>query len=108
MDTTTRRAVSDRCSGIHRMIRALGRDPAEWELDDLQSLRELAGGLQQAQDRAVYALRDSGHTDAEIGTVLGITRQAVSKRWPGGGRYVGAAGRYRQNPNMGSDLCPSS
>lgn len=78
------------------MINALGRDPSEWDLDDLDALVVLQHEISAARDRAVYALREHGTTDRQIGEKLGITQQAVSKRWPGGGRYVGAAGRYRR------------
>jgi hypothetical protein len=95
MSTTTVRSTDDRIGGIVRMIRALGRDGTEWELSDLRRIADIEDHLFTARDRAIGALRDSGHTDGQIAEALGVTRQAVSKRWPGGGRYVGAAGRYR-------------
>jgi len=95
MSTTTIRSTEDRIGGIVRMIRALGRDGTEWELADLHRLELIEDHLSTARDRAVQSLRDHGLTDGDIAEMLGTTRQAVSKRWPGGGRYVGAAGRYR-------------
>lgn len=95
MATTTLRTVADRVSALNRMTVSLGRDPSEWEPDDLIRLTYLRSTVDDAIGRAVFALRDGGITDAEIGRALGVSQQAVSKRWPGGGRYVGAAGRYR-------------
>jgi hypothetical protein len=74
---------------------ALGNRTEEWEPADLEDFRKLHQSWLAVQDKAVAGLRSSGYTDGQIGQALGITQQAVSKRWPGGGRYVGAAGRYR-------------
>jgi hypothetical protein len=96
METTTARSVSDRIQDVRGMINALGRDPAEWTDDVLPELQTLHWTIDLAMGRAVDALRTGGSTDADIAAALQTTRQAVSKRWPGGGRYVGAAGRYRK------------
>lgn len=95
METTTTRTLQDRMAGCRRFLRSLGNNPQEWEPADLAAFRDLHTDWLRVQDRAVCGLRESGFTDAEIAEALGTTRQAVSKRWPGGGRYVGAAGRYR-------------
>lgn len=95
MSMTTTRTLQDRMAGVRRFMRALGNTPEEWEPGDLAAFRQLHVEWLHVQDRAVAGLRGSGHTDAEIADALGTTRQAVSKRWPGGGRYVGAAGRFR-------------
>lgn len=67
---------------IGRQIRALGRRLAE---DDPASA-ELIAGLQQALDDvradAVAGWRRSGFSDAAIGAVLGVSKQAVQQRWP--------------------------
>lgn len=97
MGATTQRSLQDRAGGIRRMIRGLSRDTAEWDPDQLAVFTDLQHELSASRDRAVFACRTNGATDAEIGRALGVTQQAVSKRWPGGGRYVGAAGRYRTN-----------
>jgi hypothetical protein len=103
MATTTLRTVADRVSALNRMIVALGRDPSEWEPDDLVRLNYLRGTVDDAIGRAVMALRDQGVTDGQIARVLNVSQQAVSKRWPGGGRYVGAAGRYRATVTVSDD-----
>lgn len=98
MSATTSRTLEDRMAGIKRMIRALDRDLAEWEPDDLIILADLEAELRRVRGAAVLGMREHGITDKQIGDALNITQQAVSKRWPGGGRYVGAAGRYRKQP----------
>lgn len=77
------------------MIKATGQRIADEDPSELALLIKLQGDIDQALTTAVLGLREHGHTDADIGTALGITRQAVSKRWPGDGRYRGAAGRNR-------------
>lgn len=77
------------------MVRALGKDPSEWEPDDLTHITDLEFDLTALRAKVIQGLRESGYNDKQIGEALGITQQAVSKRWPGGGRFVGAAGRYR-------------
>lgn len=70
--------------------RVAGEDP-----DSLGMLLELQAQLADGLAVVVERQRAQGATDAEIAAALGVSRQAVSKRWPGGGRYQGAAGRYR-------------
>lgn len=96
MKAKTPRTLQDRADAIARMIRALSRDPTEWDVDDLRHLDRLEAAITAARSAAVTAVRDHGATDRQIGEALGVSQQAVSKRWPGGGRYVGAAGRYRR------------
>jgi len=93
---TTTRSLSNRLGGIRRFIAALDRDPSEWEPTDLRTLAVIENLIVRARTNIIYGLRDRGYTDRDIAEALGITRQAVSKRWPGGGRFVGAAGIYRQ------------
>lgn len=95
MTTTTTRTVIDRLMGIQRQLRALGRDPGEWDPMDFAYLSTLHDDIDRIRAMIVEGLRESGITDKQIGEALGITQQAVSKKWPGGGRFVGAAGRYR-------------
>jgi hypothetical protein len=96
MGATTQRTMDDRLGGVSRFVRALNRTPEEFELDHLSKLTSLTWDVAKVLETAIAGLRESGHTDKQIGEALGITQQAVSKRWPGGGRYIGAAGRYRK------------
>jgi len=96
MSRTLQRSLEDHAGGIVRYIRALGRNPSEWDPEDLILIRKIRGELDKLEAGAVFGMREHGVTDKQIGEALGITQQAVSKRWPGGGRYVGAAGRYRK------------
>ncbi len=97
--TRTIRTLGDRAAGIARQTNALINAIAtDGDPDDLQLLLTLQARLQAGLGQVVYGMRDSGHTDADIARALGTSRAAVSKRWPGGGRYVGAAGRYRRSP----------
>lgn len=96
MSTTQTRTLADRAGAIIRQVNALVREPSEWDTADLVLLAQLDTAIARARDTAVLGLRECGYNDREIGEALGVTQQAVSKRWPGGGRYVGAAGRYRQ------------
>jgi hypothetical protein len=102
MKASRPRTLADRVEGVIRQIEALTRDPSEWDPSDLAVFGRLGGAVEHGFDQAVCALRDHGATDAQIAEALNITRQAVSKRWPGGGRYVGAAGRYRKPADSGS------
>ena len=95
MGVKTTRTLSDRAYGVARQLSALGRDPSEWDVEDLQLIDSLEARVNELRRVAIYGMRAHGVTDKQIGEELGITQQAVSKRWPGGGRYVGAAGRYR-------------
>lgn len=97
MGHTTHRTLQDRASAVQRMIRALARDTSEWDVEDLKIIGRLQAELIATRQVVVYGLRDHGANDREIGEALGITQQAVSKRWPGDRRYVGAAGRYRRS-----------
>ena len=93
---STLRTLDDRCGGIARQLRALARDIGEADPEDLTRLASIAAYANGLLGEAVRRQRDNGYTDADIGRGLGISRAAVSKRWPGDGRYVGAAGRFRK------------
>lgn len=91
------RSTADIYGAAYRMVHALGNRIAMEDPEELKRFVQLQKLLDTELDRCVRAQRDQGFTDADIGQALGTTRQAVSKRWPGGGRYIGNAGRYR-NP----------
>ena len=93
--TKTPRETGDLAAGAARIVRSLGRRICQEDPADLLYLVELEQAARSALDAAVLAQRERGATDGQIAEALGVSRQAVSKRWPGGGRYRGAAGRYR-------------
>lgn len=64
------------------MIRALGQRCADDDPDTLILLREIEAELEQAWRVAVEGMRAAGHSDRVIAGELGVTRQAVEKRWP--------------------------
>lgn len=103
MGATTTRTLADRIGAISRMINALGKDLTEWDPQDLRKISGLEAELDLLRSRVVFGLRDHGATDGQIAAALGVSQQAVSKRWPGGGRYIGAAGRYRTATGAGAD-----
>lgn len=67
---------------IIRMVRALGRRAERGDPDTASLLRMVGGELELATARAVAGWRDAGFSDAAIGRELGVTKQAVQKRWP--------------------------
>ena len=95
MSWPTKGTLDDKLGGARRFIRALAKDPIEWDPEYLPALDELEQLVREVRTAAVLGMREHGTTDAQIAKALGISQQAVSKRWPGGGRFVGAAGRYR-------------
>lgn len=64
------------------MVDALGRRVAAGDPDGLGLLRLVEMRVEDAFAAAVQGWRASGFTDGEIGRELGVTRQAVQKRWP--------------------------
>lgn len=96
MGKTTQRTLDDRLGGLVRLARALDNDPTEFEPEHLGRLEEIEKIVALVRTHAVYAMREAGYTDSQLAQALGVSQQAVSKRWPGWGRYVGAAGRYRK------------
>lgn len=86
----------DRALGAaRRFIRAAGRHVGEADPAQLPDLVKLHDEVERALAHAVESHRAHGALDREIGEVLGITRQAVQKRWPRSERVVGAGARYR-------------
>lgn len=80
---------------IRRMISALGREVAAGDPEDLKRLRALKDHVDLELGKTVRAQREQGFTDVQIGTALGMTRQAVQQRWPReAGAAVGAGARW--------------
>jgi DNA-directed RNA polymerase specialized sigma24 family protein len=72
--------TSDYGAGLTRQITRMGARAS----GDLEALGWLAGAISHARSAlavAVDGCRARGYSDAEIGAALGITRQAVWKRF---------------------------
>ncbi|MGC2652118.1 MAG: hypothetical protein WA317_00625 [Mycobacterium sp.] len=76
---------------VSRLVRAVGRRCAAGDPDSGVWLRMLRQELAEAESEAVAGWRDSGFSDSQIGRELGVTKQAVQKRWPREGAH-GASG----------------
>jgi DNA-directed RNA polymerase specialized sigma24 family protein len=79
-----RRAVEmhELAVSVKRQIASLGRRVGNADPEDLTELLDLERALRKAKDTAVEGLRAHGRSDAEIGRVLGVTREAVRQRFP--------------------------
>ena len=72
----------DYAAFVQRVIRAYSRRVASGDIDALTAMAILSGDLDHAITEAISALRTRhGYSWAEIGTRLGITRQAAQQRW---------------------------
>lgn len=58
-------------------------EPAGGPLDALAEVVELQAQLERQRVRAIRAAREQGESWEEIAYVLGVTRQAASKRYGG-------------------------
>jgi hypothetical protein len=66
-----------------RVLRAYARRIATGDIDALALITALAADIDTAIAEAVAGLRATGYSWAEIGTRLGISRQAAQQRWGG-------------------------
>jgi hypothetical protein len=64
-----------------RVLRAYARRVADGDVEALTLMFGLAAEIDTAITEAVKGLRASGYSWAEIGSRLGITRQAAQQRW---------------------------
>ena len=64
-----------------RVLRAYARRIADGDVEALTLMTDLAGEIDTTISAAVTGLRGSGYSWAEIGSRLGITRQAAQQRW---------------------------
>jgi hypothetical protein len=64
-----------------RILRAYARRVATGDIESLTLLTDLADDVETAIRRAVLGLRAFGYSWAEIGSRLGVTRQAAQQRW---------------------------
>jgi hypothetical protein len=70
---------------VHRILRAYARRIARGDIDANTGLAAIAGEADNAMRQAVAGLRKAGYSWADIGTRLGVTRQAAQQRWGTGG-----------------------
>lgn len=75
------RETPDVVEAVARMIRAVGNRAAAEDVDSLEQLKQLDRAMADAWATAIAGLRRN-YSDPQIGQALGITRQAVEKRWP--------------------------
>jgi hypothetical protein len=64
-----------------RVLRAYARRVADGDVEALTLMLGLSAEIDDAIARAVQGLRGFGYSWAEIGSRLGITRQAAQQRW---------------------------
>ena len=72
----------DYAAFLTRALRAYSRRIASGDIDALTAMATLSADLDHAMTEAITALRARhGYSWADIGTRLGITRQAAQQRW---------------------------
>ena len=64
-----------------RVLRAYARRIADGDVEALTLMTDLADEIDTAISQAVTGLRAFGYSWAEIGSRLGVTRQAAQQRW---------------------------
>jgi len=64
-----------------RILRAYARRIAQGDIEALTLMTGLSAEIDAAIGQAVTGLRQSGYSWAEIGSRLGVTRQAAQQRW---------------------------
>jgi hypothetical protein len=71
----------DVTDAVCRMIVAIGRRVAQEDTDGLELLLRLDASIATAWRIAVTGLRGT-YSDTQIGSALGVKKQAVQQRWP--------------------------
>jgi hypothetical protein len=66
-----------------RILRAYARRVADGDVEALTLMLGLSAEIDTAIGQAVTGLRAFGYSWAEIGSRLGVTRQAAQQRWGG-------------------------
>ena len=72
---------SEYAAFARRVLRAYSRRVAVGDVESLAHMISLADVINNAIAQAVHGLRDAGYSWAEIGSRLGVTRQAAQQRW---------------------------
>jgi hypothetical protein len=90
----TRRAVEnpEYAAFTRRILKAYARRVATGDIEALALMAELADTIDTSIRDAVTGLRDRGYSWADIGSRLGVTRQAAQQRW-GTGRDSSRTGQ---------------
>jgi hypothetical protein len=88
---------SEYAAFARRVLRAYSRRIAVGDVELLAQMIGLADDIHDAIAQAVTGLRDAGYSWAEIGSRLGITRQAAQQRWGRPG-MTAQTPRQRQPP----------
>ncbi len=89
---TVKTTLTPKCAGrvrgndeyaafARRVLRAYARRVATGDVEALTLMTDLADEIDAAVSQAVTGLRAFGYSWAEIGSRLGITRQAAQQRW---------------------------
>ena len=71
----------DYAAFARRILRAYARRVADGDVEALTLMTDLANEIDTAIGQAVTGLRGFGYSWAEIGSRLGVTRQAAQQRW---------------------------
>jgi hypothetical protein len=71
----------DYAAFTRRILRAYARRVADGDVEALALMLGLSADIDTAIGQAVTGLRACGYSWAEIGSRLGITRQAAQQRW---------------------------
>jgi methylthioribose-1-phosphate isomerase len=66
---------------VRRILTAYARRVATGDIEALALMAELAGTIDTSIRDAVTGLRDNGYSWADIGSRLGVTRQAAQQLW---------------------------
>jgi hypothetical protein len=66
---------------VRRILRAYARRVGGGDVEALALILGLADEIDAAITEAVKGLRERGYSWAEIGSRLGVTRQAAQQRW---------------------------
>jgi ECF sigma factor len=72
---------SEYAAFARRILRAYSRRVATGDVESLAQMISLSDEIDEAIQQAVDGLRVAGYSWAEIGSRLGITRQAAQQRW---------------------------
>lgn len=80
---------SEYAAFARRILRAYSRRIATGDVESLAHMATLADEINDAMAQAISGLRAAGYSWAEIGSRLGISRQAAQQRWGRSGREPG-------------------